>query len=109
MSDIIEFPGEFITPEQRERGRWINIGFLAAVLPGTERQYWQIFFNRLLETTFADVRDDAPYDDPAAAVKRLLKTLANPDDPIRKKASEDTFERMFNDANKGKFPDGAGS
>jgi hypothetical protein len=104
MSDIIEFPGEFITPEQRERARWVNVGFLAAVLPGTDRQHWQIFFNQLLETSFADVPHDAPYDDPAAAVKRLLKTLANPDDPIRRKASEDTFARMFDEV--GKSPKG---
>jgi hypothetical protein len=53
MADPIKFPGEFFTPEDRERDRWVSVAFMAAAMP-LEPESRLMFLKELLRK-FADV------------------------------------------------------
>jgi hypothetical protein len=78
MSKIVQFPGEFITEEDRERDRWVTVAFCATVVAGQPKDN-QIEFLRATLAKFADVPDQRPpLDDrqyPAYAVKLLRPSL----------------------------------
>jgi hypothetical protein len=81
--DVIKFPGEFFTPEHRERDRWVTVAFAGAALSGLKDEETKMVFLKELLRKFADVPDQQPeVGDPnykAYAVKMLLRALTNPD------------------------------
>jgi hypothetical protein len=104
MSDIIQFPGEFITEEDRERDRWVTVAFCATVIAGKPKSA-QLTFLQATLAKFADVPDQQPsLDDPrypAYAVKSLLEGLTDESGVIaqaRELAFDAVFGEFFSDS-----------
>jgi hypothetical protein len=76
VNNIVQFPGEFITEEDREKDRWVTVAFCATVVAGKPKRD-QIEFLKAALAKFADVPDQQPpLDDPqypAYAMKLLLR------------------------------------
>jgi hypothetical protein len=77
---ITQFPGEYLTEEQREQNRWINVAFCAACIAGRPAEEQRMMVKWLLHKDFANVPHEAP--DPADvqayaafAVENLLFVL----------------------------------
>jgi hypothetical protein len=74
MSKIVQFPGEFITEEDRERDRWVTVAFCATVVAGQPKDN-QIEFLRATLAKFADVPDQRPpLDDPISRLRGKVAT-----------------------------------
>lgn len=77
MNDVIQFPGEFYSEEDRERDRWATVGFCAAAIAGLRDKKDQlVFLRQLLSTRFANVSDELPpVEDTLAFATYSVKTL----------------------------------
>jgi hypothetical protein len=97
VSKIVQFPGEFITEEDRERDRWVTVAFCATAVAGQPKDN-QIAFLQATLAKFADVPDQRPpLDDrqyPAYAVKLLLRGLTD-ESGVMAQASEKAFDAVF--------------
>jgi hypothetical protein len=100
--NLVPFPEEYLTQEQRERDRWSTVAFLAAVLPQFTKREEQLPFLKTALSKFADVSDDSDWARPHLAVKMLLETLVEDTDlrrGISKRASKEWFGNLLNTAN----------
>jgi hypothetical protein len=98
-NNIVDFPGEHITPEEREKDRWVSVAFCAAGISGRPRDVQIEFLRRLLATKFADAPDKQPSSDDIEAyakfaVKRLIERLIEGDSDAAK-ARADALDQEF--------------
>jgi hypothetical protein len=91
MTTPIPFPGKFLTRHDREKRRWLNVAFVAAIIAG-HRHEERLWLGTLLRGDFKDVPDKQP--DPndteayaAFAVRTLLEVLTE-DTPAIQQAGE---------------------
>ena len=92
MNKIVDFPGEHITPEEREKDRWVSVAFCAAGISGRPRDV-QVEFLKTLLRKFADAPDKQPSSDDIEAyakfaVKRLIERLIEGDSDAAKARAE---------------------
>jgi hypothetical protein len=59
MNTIVDFPGEYLTPEGREKDRWQCVAFGAACVSGWPRDE-QIRVLRTLLTKLVDAPNEQP-------------------------------------------------
>jgi hypothetical protein len=106
MSNIVQFPGEFITEEGREKDRWLTVAFCATVVAGKPKSDQSVFLKAAL-AKFADVPDQQPPLDhpqyPAYATKLLLQGLTD-ESGVMEQASQKAFDAVFGEL----FSDGPG-
>lgn len=79
---VVDFPGEYLTKEDRERERWLGTAFCAVAIADLSADDRQEFLAELLRTRFSDAPDEKPttQDDPAwpaYAVRFLLEVLTD--------------------------------
>jgi hypothetical protein len=107
MSDVVNFPGEYLTQEQREQNRWVNVAFCACAIAGRNAEKQRPFLRQLLNTNFADIPDQAPPEEDvqayaAYAVQKLLIVLT--EDPEAMKEIHDRIRVGLMDMLSGKEP-----
>jgi hypothetical protein len=78
MSEITQFPGEYLTQEDRQKERWV-IAFGALAIAGQDQDTQRIFLRSMLER-FWDAPDKQPDPNDTQAyakytVKMLLRAL----------------------------------
>jgi hypothetical protein len=93
MNNIVDFPGEYMTPEAREKDRWVSVAFCADCISGRPWDVQVEFFKTLLATKFADAPDKQPSSDDIEAyakfaVKRLVERLIEGDSDAAKTRAE---------------------
>jgi len=92
MNNIVDFPGEYMTPETREKDRWVSVAFCAACISGRPRDV-QVEFLKTLLRKFQDTPDKQPSSDDIEAyakfaVKRLIERLIEGDSDAAKARAE---------------------
>jgi hypothetical protein len=100
MADIVQFPGDYMSPETREKDRWVTLALAAIGIAGRDKYQQEPFLRAALDR-FADVPDDQP--DPndtqafaKFAVQLLLRALL--DDGGMRERGDATFAQWLHDA-----------
>src|SRR5260370_30796240 len=99
MDNIVDFPGEYITPEEREKDGWVSVAFCAACISGRPRNV-QVEFLKTLLRKFDDAPDKQPSSDDIEAyakfaVKHLIERLIEGDSDSAKARAEALHQELL--------------